>query len=129
MKPIFPIAILAIATLSACSERDMCLSNIDSEVSTLTRLSNEARDNIERGYAISTAEHVRERKYTCMVTQADGSEVQQICTDVDTVKERIPVAIDMVAERAKYAQLQQRLAQETRRTQAARAQCYATYPE
>ncbi|PIE10761.1 MAG: hypothetical protein CSA72_06705 [Rhodobacterales bacterium] len=123
------LLLAACATLSACSERDMCLSRVSQEQRTITQLTEETRANVARGYAIGKRERVRETRHRCKVEQPDGSEIVTICTDVDTYTQRYPVAIDLNAERAKLASLEERLAQVRARTQAARQQCIATYPE
>lgn len=128
IKPLIPV-IAAVALLSACTERDMCLGRIDSELSTLRNLASTTQGNIDRGYALSESRKVSEHKYPCTVPQPDGSTVHQICTELVTTTEKTPVAIDLNAERAKLASLQQRIAAETRRVEQARSQCYAAYPQ
>lgn len=122
-------ALLALTLLGACSERDMCLSRVNGELRTITRLTEETRANVTRGYAIGTRERLRVRERPCSYTKPDGTVIREICTDRETYTDRFPVAIDLNAEQAKLRSLEQRLVQEQRRVAAARAECVATYPE
>lgn len=123
------VLIAALAAVGACSKRDMCISEARSELRTLTELTEQVRGNVVRGYAIGTEEELIERKYRCKVKQDDGSEMTQICTDVDTITRKYPVAIDLNAEKAKLASLEQRLAKARAQANQATAQCRAMYPE
>lgn len=127
MKPMLA-AVAALLALGACTERDMCLGRIGSQLRTLEGLAATTQGNIDRGYAIAESQRVVERRYVCVVEQPDGSSIQQICTDIETITDSTPMAIDLNAERAKLRSLQERIAQERRRVDAARAQCNAAYP-
>lgn len=129
MKPILPAAILALAALGACSERDMCLSGASQNLRTLEALARTTAGNIERGYAIAEYDtHVPESRI-CRVPQPDGSVVNQVCTESVLVTETTPVAIDIRAERAKLSSLRERIVLERSRVAEAQAACIAAYPE
>lgn len=129
MKPILSALLGTTFLLGACSEQAACISQVTSEVSVVSRLTEQTRANIARGYAIGTREVAVTVERTCFVAQPDGSQIRQICTQLETETETFPVAIDLNAEQAKLASLERRLGQ--MRTQAQRdvAQCRAQFPE
>lgn len=116
--------------LAACaSPLEQCISSAQRELRTIDRLVNETRGNIARGFAIAEREEVVVRDGTCTGESEDGVEFEFECekTDVKTVRE--PVAIDLNAEQAKLASLEERQRQLQETASAQIAQCRAIHPE
>ena len=124
------IALALIPLVAACATpREACIGNATQQSRTLDRLVVETRANIERGFAIETKQEVREVLRPCEIEQPDGTVIRSQCERVDVRDVKVPVAIDLNAEKAKLASLEQRQLQMKTNAQAAIAQCIAANPE
>lgn len=122
---IFP----ALLGLTACSTpQERCVGSISRDQRVIGGLINETQGNIARGFAIREVQELITVDTTCDGVNAEGVEFTVECEEVETVTREEAVAIDLNAERAKLASLQERLA-ELRANQSARiAQCQAQFP-
>tara|TARA_R110002167_G_scaffold366382_1_gene595629 strand:- start:16344 stop:16727 length:384 start_codon:yes stop_codon:yes gene_type:complete len=114
---------------AACATpREACLSQVNKDQSVLERLVVETRGNLARGYAVETQQKMREVRAICRSTLPDGTEIKTRCTKTQVREVRVPVAIDLNAERAKLASLEERQQQMQANAQVARQQCLAANP-
>lgn len=115
--------------LTACATpREACIADVTREVRVLDSLIAETRGNLSRGFAVEEREEVRTRNTFCTGRNDDGTTFRFRCEETDTVTRRIPIAIDLNAERAKLESLEQRQAQNRVNAQAGIAQCQAQFP-
>lgn len=123
------IAIALLPLLAACATpREACLANVGSDLRVVDKLVAQTRANIARGFAIETRQKVREVKSTCETELPDGTAVRTTCEKLDVRDIQTPVAIDLNAERAKLASLEERQRQMQIAADAARQQCIAANP-
>lgn len=120
---IFPILLSACAT-----PREACIAQVTQETRVLDALIVETRGNLERGFAIDEQEDIRTRRTFCTGRNEDGTTFRFRCEETDTVTVKVPVAIDLNAERAKLESLLQRQQQNQANAQAGIAQCQARFP-
>lgn len=123
--PLLPTLLL----LGACAtERDQCLSDASRDLRIVDGLIEQSRANLARGYAIETGQELRERPYYCYRTRPDGTRVARLCEDIDVVRTRRAVAIDLFDERQKLdSLLTERPALRDRAVQRV-ADCQRLYP-
>ncbi len=125
---LFAIALLPL--VAACATpREACLRPVNPPSRTLDRLVLETRANINRGFAMETRQEVREVMKPCEIQQPDGTVIRTMCERVDVVDKQVPVAIDLNAEKAKLASLEQRQLQMQASARAAIEQCIANNPQ
>lgn len=123
-------ALALIPLVAACvSPRDACINSVKSQSRTIDRLVIETRANITRGFAIETRQEVKEVMRPCEIEQPDGTVVRTMCERVEVSDKEVPVAIDLNAEKAKLASLEQRQAQLHANAQATVHQCIVNNPE
>lgn len=122
--PVRTLALLALVALSACSARDLCISQARAELRTLDALIAETRSTIARGYAIEERTVPDEVFTRCR--DAEGN--LRPCWITVTRTERRPVTVDIAEERRKLAQLEARRAEEAQRAAARIRACEARYP-
>lgn len=116
--------------LTACATpREACLDEVNREVRVLDKLIEQTQGNLARGFAVEERQELRTRRTFCTGKNEDGSTFRFRCEETDTVTRTIPVAIDLNAERAKLASLEQRQRQNISNAEAGIAQCIARYPE
>ena len=128
MRP--AIIILPLALLAACATpREQCISDVTRDTKVLSSLINEVRGNLARGYALDRRQDVRSIPKTCRARDEDGELFRFRCDETQTVTTVVPVAIDLNAERAKLASLEERFAQSQAASNQAVAQCIAVHPE
>lgn len=124
------LVLLPLILLAACgTPREQCIAGANSQVRVLDGLIAETRANISRGYALEEQQEIRVINSTCTGTNQDGTTFTFPCEDTQTRTRRVPVAIDLNAEQAKLASLEQRRAQEARAAEARIQQCVRQYPE
>lgn len=124
------VTLAMIPLLAACATpRQSCLTEVTRDQRVLSALILETRGNLDRGYAIETEQKFREVRAFCESTLPDGTEIRTRCTKTEVRNVNVPVAIDLDAERAKLASLEERLLQLQINSEAARQQCLSTYPE
>ena len=124
MQPIYMI--IPLLALTACATpREQCLSDATRDASINAKLITQTEGNIARGYAVATKERVREVNKFCRGRTESGERVVTRCEDVRITKVRVPVAIDLNAERAKLASLKQQRAALNAALQTRVAQCQA----
>lgn len=118
------------AVLVACATpQEQCLAQATRDARINAQLIAQTEANLARGYAVERRERVREVRTTCRGETESGEEVITRCEEVRVTPVRVPVAIDLNAERAKLTSLKQRRAEIASRTEAAVGQCRALYPE
>ncbi len=122
--------LLVLPLLAACATpREACISQASQQLMTLDALVIETQDNIARGYALATQQQVVPVQKTCTVRDSNGQPIFVPCNEVEVRDIQVPVAIDLNAERAKLASLQERQRQMRGAVDAAVASCIATHPE
>ncbi|MEL6640412.1 MAG: hypothetical protein AAFP98_03710 [Pseudomonadota bacterium] len=115
--------------LTACATpREACLAEVTREVRVLDGLIAETRANLSRGFAVEERQEVRTRNTFCTGRNDDGTTFRFRCEETDTVTRRVPIAIDLDAERAKLESLERRQAQNRVNADAGIAQCQAQFP-
>lgn len=115
--------------LTACATpREACLADVTREVRVLDQLIAVTRGNLERGFALEERQDIVTRRTFCTGTNEDGSTFRFRCEETDTRTVQIPVAIDLNAERAKLASLEERQRQNRINAQSGIAQCQARFP-
>ena len=128
MRP--ALIILPFVVLAACATpREQCIDDVTRDTRILNSLINETRGNIARGYALEERQEVRTFRTSCVGRDDDGNEFTFGCDKTDTFTSTTPVAIDLNAERAKLASLEERFAQTQAASNQAVAQCIAVHPE
>ncbi len=121
---------LPLAVLTACATpREQCISQVTRDTRILSSLINETRANLARGYALEERQEVRTVRETCRGRNEDGTTFTFRCDETDTFTITVPVAIDLNAERAKLASLEERFAQTQAASNQAVLQCIAQNPE
>lgn len=119
------IFLAALVTLSACTQRDICISQATRDLRVLDGLIAETRATLRRGYAVE--ERVIETTRTRGCRLADGT--VGVCTVEVPTTVRTPVAVDLDAERRKLDSMLARREGLVRETEAAVRACQAAYPE
>lgn len=121
---------LPLAVLTACATpREQCISQVTRDTRILSSLINETRANLARGYALEERQEVRTVRETCRGRNEDGTTFTFRCDETDTFTITVPVAIDLNAERAKLASLEERFAQTQAASNQAVLQCIEQNPE
>ena len=122
--------ILPLVALAACATpREQCISDVTRDTKVLSSLINETRGNLARGYALDRRQDVRTVSSTCRGRDENGDLFTFRCEETDTFTTTVPVAIDLNAERAKLASLEERFAQSQSASNQAVAQCIAVHRE
>jgi hypothetical protein len=128
MRP--ALIILPLVALAACATpREQCIGNVTRDTRVLSSLVNETQGNLARGYALEERQDVRTLRRTCRGRNEDGTTFTFRCDETETFTTTVPVAIDLNAERAKLASLEERFAQTQSSSNQAVAQCIAVHPE
>lgn len=128
MRP--ALILLPLAILAACATpREECINDAIRETRILGSLINETRANLARGYALEERQDVRTRTATCRGSNEDGSDFLFPCNKTETFTTTVPVAIDLNAEQAKLASLEERFVQVEAASNQAVAQCIRVHPE
>lgn len=123
------VTLALLPLVAACATpREACIARVSQDQRVLERLIVETRGNLARGYAIEVKQQVKEVRRTCATELPDGSFVKTRCDEVDVKEVKVPVAIDLNAERAKLESLEQRQAQMQSNAEVARQQCLAANP-
>ncbi len=123
------ITLALLPLVAACATpREACIANVGKDLRVINKLVTETRGNINRGFAIETQQKIREVQTTCVSELPDGTEISTACEEVDIRDVKVPVAIDLNAERAKLASLEERQRQLQINAEAARQQCIAANP-
>jgi hypothetical protein len=112
--------------LAACATPfEICVANASQELGVLNTLIAQKQRDVERGFAIKTEEYMVNESQVC--GEVAG---KKIYCDIPVVNTRdVPVAIDLVAERAKLNSMIAKQAQLSRRAESAVADCRLRYPE
>ena len=120
---VFPLLLAACAT-----PQEQCISDANRELSVINRLVTETRGNVNRGFAVEARQETFVRRATCDGETEDGIEFEVECERTATRTRRVPVAIDLNAERAKLASLEERQALLRENVANRVAQCRAQFP-
>lgn len=125
-----PLIVLPLVIMAACATpREECIDQVTRDTKVLSSLINETRGNLARGYALEERQEVRTVRGTCRGRNEDDTIFTFRCDETDTVTKRVPVAIDLNAERAKLVSLEERFAQTQTASNQAVLQCIASNPE
>ena len=117
--------LLALPFLFACATpQQACIGTVSKDLIVVERLIAETERNLARGYATVREPGVQSGLELCV----EPDDVLFCTTERLTVEER-PVALDVTAERAKLAALQDKRRELSARSAATVAQCRAKYPE
>jgi len=128
MRP--ALILLPLAVLVACATpREQCINDVTRDTRVLSSLVNETRANLSRGYALEERQDVRTVRGTCRGRNEDGTTFLFRCDETETFSTTVPVAIDLNAEAAKLASLEERFAQSQSSSNQAVAQCIRVHPE
>lgn len=121
---IAPLLILAACT----SPRDACLSDAVTDLKVVQALIADTEATIARGYAIQT--ETRTVIYTnfCVGTGLGGNGRFSFCNTAQPVTSRVPVAVDLNAERRKLASLKTKEAELRRSSLLRQQRCEQRYP-
>jgi hypothetical protein len=114
--------------VACATPREACLANVGSDLRVINGLIATTRGNLDRGFAIETRQDIREVRATCTSELPDGTLIKTTCKEVDVRDVRVPVAIDLNAERSKLSSLEERQQQLQINAQSARQQCIAANP-
>ncbi|WP_375254701.1 hypothetical protein [Yoonia sp.] len=121
---------LPFLVLAACATpREQCIDSVTQDTRVLASLIAQSEGNLARGYAIEQRQSLRTVVGTCRGRNEDGSDFFFACDETNTITTNVPVAIDLRAEQAKLASLQQRFVAAQAASNAAVAQCIAQNPE
>ena len=124
MKRILSVAILAV--LAGCgTPQEQCISKVTRDIRVVDRLIVEVSGNIERGYGYEYITRV-EIDYVDCGTETDPG---RVCAIRVPEQERIPVAIDLAAEKVKLDQLIAKRKEQVRVAAPVVAQCKIDNPE
>lgn len=116
--------------LTACSTpQDRCIGSANRDLRVINGLITETRGNIARGFAIREVQEVITVRKTCKGETSQGVEFTFDCPQQETITNREPVAIDLNAEKAKLASLEERQLQLQSNQASVIAQCRAQFPE
>lgn len=121
------LVVLGFLGLAACaSPQEQCIQNAGANLRVVDKLIAETRGNLARGFAIETRQ-VLITEAQVIGQDADGDDI--VVDSVVAEDERVPVAIDLVAEQNKLNSLVARRAELVSAQNAAIKQCVALYPE
>lgn len=124
------LMIVPLLALAACATpREQCISNVTRDARVLATLISETQGNLARGYALEQQQELRTVRTLCRGRDAQGNSFSFACNESETINTTVPVAIDLNAERAKLASLQERQAQAQAAADRGVAQCIAVHPE
>ncbi|GAD55908.1 MAG: hypothetical protein ACJASC_000697 [Limimaricola cinnabarinus] len=116
--------------LAACATpRESCLSSVGQQGRVIDALISQTRGNVARGYAIEEREELRTRRELCEFRRDDGSIGRRFCNRTTAEDVRVPVTIDIEAEKVKLDQLLARREALIPAEATAKAQCVARYPQ
>lgn len=121
---IIPMLVTACAT-----KQEACIADVTREARVLDGLIAQTRANLSRGFAVAERQDVVTVRGSCTGRNEDGTTFTFGCDETKTVTREVPVAIDLNAEQAKLASLEQRQLQNQVNTRAGIAQCQAQFPE
>ncbi len=128
--PMRRLSIPALLILAACSTpQERCIGEANRDLRVINGLVIETRGNIARGFAIREVQDVITVTKTCTGETPEGVEFKFKCPKTETVTRREPLAIDLNAEKAKLASLEERQLQLQANQASAVAQCRAQFPE
>ncbi len=119
------LLLAALLALSACTQRDICISQATRDLRVLDGLIAETRATLRRGYAVEERVIERTRVRSCL--RADGS--VGVCNVEVPTTVRTPVAVDLAAEQRKLDSMLKRRESLVRQTEAAVRACQEAYPE
>ena len=124
------ITLALLPLVAACAApREACIASANKDLRVINKLVTETRGNLVRGFAIETQQKIREVKTTCVSELPDGTEIRTACEEVDVRDVKVPVAIDLNAEKAKLASLEERQRALRADADTLRQQCIAANPE
>ena len=130
MRRLTLAVIVPLLALAACATpRESCVASARRDLNVVSRLIDETRANLARGYALERRQEIVTIPHRCDGVGPDGSPFTYDCPRTTTRTRQVPVAIDLNAERAKLNSLLERQGQMQRASDAAIRQCLATYPE
>lgn len=121
------LVVLGFLGLAACaSPQELCIQKAGANLRVVENLIRETRGNLARGFAIETRQVLMTEEQV-VGQDADGEDI--VIDSVVAEDERVPVAIDLVAEQSKLDSLVARRAELVSQQNAAVQQCVALYPD
>lgn len=126
------LMILPLFALAACgTPQERCINQVAGDLPTLDRLIAETEGNIARGFAWEEVTTTRTTFVDCTphATKSDPTPATQHCVSDVEETTRKAVALDLNAEKAKLASMQERRAQLAANMAPAIEACRKTYPE
>lgn len=131
--PRLPALLAALALLAACgTPAEQCINRNTRDLRTVSKLVDETRANLQRGYALEEyTVWLPVWEYCPALPVAEGEEPKprRLCMDERAETRTRPVAIDLNAETAKLESLLAKRAQLSAEAEPVIAQCRAQYPE
>jgi hypothetical protein len=122
------LSLASLAVLAACATpQEQCLAGVNRDLGINAELIAQTQTNLSRGFAVEERQSLRERNRLCRGTTESGEAVLTRCEQVDVRTRRVPVAIDLNAERDKLASLTQRRDALINGRADAQAQCLARF--
>ncbi len=114
--------------LAACATpQQRCVAEGTKDLRVVRSLIDETRQNLDRGYALTSETTVTPRFRVCTGTGSGGT-VARGCWDDRVIQRDKPVSIDAAAERRKLAELERKERELARRASDRARQCQAQYP-
>ena len=126
------LAVPVLLAFAACgTPQEQCVSRISHDMTVLDRLIAETQGNLARGYGFAETVVQSPEWVDCTPRVAEGEPAPkpQMCLDDVPTTVTKPVAIDLQAEAAKLASMQQRRAEMAIAAAPAIADCQVRYPE
>ena len=124
------LALPILLSLAACATpQERCINSANRDLRVINGLISETRSNLTRGFALREVQEVTSVRTTCDGKTDEGVEFTFECEKPETITTREPVAINLNAERAKLASLEERQLQLQSNQQAVIAQCRAQFPD
>ncbi|MGR3625249.1 MAG: hypothetical protein ACU0A0_03060 [Limimaricola sp.] len=127
MRPAL-LLVLPLVLAACATPREACLSDVSRQGRVVDALIAQTRGNIARGYGIEEREELRTRRHLCRYRTDDGEIVRRFCDRTVAEDIRVPVTLDIEAEKVKLDQLLARRERMAGAEATARAQCVARYP-
>lgn len=126
------ILLPSLLILSACgTPQEQCIGAATRDMRVVDRLIIEVEGNLKRGYGYENVTVYMPEWQDCTPrpSDADPEPKARMCLEEVPQTSRQPVAIDLVAERAKLDSLTQKRAQQAKAAATAVKQCKAQHPE
>lgn len=123
-------SLVPLLALAACATpRESCINDATRDLRQVNRFISETQGNIARGFGYETRQETRVRMGTCQGETSEGVEFEFECEKTDIIDRRVPVPLDLAAERARLDSLLAQQATLERQSNAVVQACVAAHPE